>query len=267
MSTPPQQKELALDNNAQLYDEWAKVYDSDGNVLQQLDSLAFHDTVIPLLNQTKTPLNILELGCGTGRNTVLLKQHAPAGSTIYATDISQNMMEEAKRKIAGLPSDDGSEGSTSGVNVKWALLDLQTQQKELKAFVAGGKEELEEADRPDVVISTLVLEHVELDAFFSVVGSMVKPGGWAWVTDMHPEMGQSRAAFYKQDGTKIIGVSFMHAVEDKIRVAKEYGLELVGEVDSRGVGDVEEEALQQFGARSKKWVGKKMLCGMLFRKT
>ena len=260
MATSTPQQTIALDNNSQLYDEWAKVYDSDGNVLQQLDALAFQDTVVYLLSQAATPLKILELGCGTGRNTLLLKKHAPAGSTIYATDISQNMMEEAKAKVVAGGTEE------SGVAVKWALIDLQTQQRELKAFLADERE-FEEDDKPDVVVSTLVLEHVGLDPFFGGIGEVLSPGGWAWVTDMHPEMGQSRAAFYKEDGTKVIGVSFMHAIEDKLAAAKAHGLKLIGEVDSRGVGDVEEDALQRFGPRSKKWVGKKMLCGMLFKKT
>ncbi|KAH6919242.1 S-adenosyl-L-methionine-dependent methyltransferase [Coprinopsis sp. MPI-PUGE-AT-0042] len=259
MSTPTStsQNQINLDNNADLYNEWAKIYDSDGNVLQQLDSLAFNDTVLPLLSSSPSPgpLKILELGCGTGRNTVLLKKHAPDGSTIYAIDISEKMMDEAKRKI--------DSSTASNVSVKWALIDLQTQQNELETFLTEGSAE---DNKPDVVISTLVLEHVALDAFFSVVGDVLKPGGWAWVTDMHPEMGEGRASFFKEDGTRVLGVSVMHAIEETVESATKFGLELVGEVDARGVGDVEDEALQRFGPRAKKWVGKKMLCGMMFRK-
>ncbi|KAG2021031.1 hypothetical protein CC2G_006300 [Coprinopsis cinerea AmutBmut pab1-1] len=275
---------ITLEDNAQLYNSWAKTYDTDGNVLQQLDALAFEDTVIPLLTSSLSnpPLKILELGCGTGRNTVLLKKYAPRGSVIYATDISEGMMEEARKKLGelvfnGRGSSVGrtseGEGGEEETRAKWALIDLTTQQKELVEFLrdanactTSNTDDTEETYKVDALISTLVLEHVPLNSFFPVLSAVLKPGAWAWVTDMHPEMGASRAAFRNAEGVKVTGVSYMHGIEEKLKAAKACGLEIVGQVDERGVGDEEGEVVRRFGERARKWVGRRMFCGMLFRK-
>lgn len=55
------------------YDAWSSTYDSDGNILQLLDDVAFEEIVQPFLNSfhrdNTTPI-CCELGCGTGRNTI-----------------------------------------------------------------------------------------------------------------------------------------------------------------------------------------------------
>lgn len=55
------------------YDAWSHTYDSDGNVLQLLDDVAFEEVAQRLFNcpRGRASANVCcELGCGTGRNTV-----------------------------------------------------------------------------------------------------------------------------------------------------------------------------------------------------
>jgi hypothetical protein len=77
-------KQMALTRSAktmvstvECYDAWSNTYDSDGNVLQLLDDVAFDEICQPLLNSTyqnnTTPI-CCELGCGTGRNTKKILQ-------------------------------------------------------------------------------------------------------------------------------------------------------------------------------------------------
>jgi hypothetical protein len=60
-------------STVECYDAWSNTYDSDGNVLQLLDDVAFEEIAQPLLNsidQDSTKQICCELGCGTGRNTI-----------------------------------------------------------------------------------------------------------------------------------------------------------------------------------------------------
>lgn len=230
------------------YDAWATTYDTDGNVLQHLDSAAFKDITPLLFSVLQKPVRLLDLGCGTGRNTSKLRGLLPPGSTLYAVDGSEGMLAQARASMPGEPS--------GQVEVKWGLLDFTRQQADLDAFI--------DSAPVDVVISTLVVEHVMLDQFFAVVARILKVGGWAWVTGMHPDMGQSRAGFRRDDGVKVHGISYIHGLEETIVAAKNAGLKLVGNVKERGVDD--EFAVQELGKRAKKWVGKRLHVGMLFER-
>jgi hypothetical protein len=55
------------------YNAWSNTYDSDGNILQLLDDIAFEEVAQPLLksiHQNRPKQICCELGCGTGRNTI-----------------------------------------------------------------------------------------------------------------------------------------------------------------------------------------------------
>lgn len=225
------QEPLTLPTTA-LYNAWASTYDTDGNVLQLLDTAAFLSRIPPLLT---APLRILELGCGTGRNTKRLAELLPPGSELVAVDASEGMVSVARVELPG---------------VRFLVLDFIVP-RALRGIDV------------EAVVATLVLEHVVLDEFFAAVSGVLRTGGWAWVTDMHPEMGESRAGFRGGDGVKRVGMSFAHGVKETVGAARRAGLELVGDVEERGV---EVEDLERLGERAKKWVGKRMLVGFLFRK-
>lgn len=235
--------------NVELYNQWASTYDTDGNVLPAVDEVEFNTHVVPALRAqgAKGDIRLLEIGCGTGRNTAKLPELLTPGSTIYAIDVSEGMMNEAKKKLEDAPT-----------KIHWALLDFQTQGSELDALVG---------EPVDIVISTLVLEHVELDAFFATVSKHLKSGGWAWVSTMHPFIGKfTGAGFRREDGAKVRGVSSNYEIEEVVSSAKKYGLELGCPVVESGVGDDRAEALAKFGPRAMKCVGWKIFVGALFIK-
>ena len=63
---------MIMTSTVNCYDAWSAIYDSDGNVLQLLDDVAFEEMAKPLLNATdRNPAAHVccEFGCGTGRNT------------------------------------------------------------------------------------------------------------------------------------------------------------------------------------------------------
>ena len=72
------------------YDRWAAIYDHDGNPLQGLEEPVVRATVGDVRG-----LNVLDLGCGTGRHSLWL---AAGGATVTAVDFSDGMLAEARKK-------------------------------------------------------------------------------------------------------------------------------------------------------------------------
>ncbi len=137
------------------YDRWAAVYDHDANPLQALEEPAVRAAVGDARGRA-----VLDLGCGTGRHALWL---AAAGATVTAVDFSEGMLAEARRKP-------GAEA------VHFLAHDLH----EPLPFAAG---------QFGLVVSGLVLEHLrELDGFFTEVRRVLKAGGRAVVSAMHPAM-------------------------------------------------------------------------------
>ena len=70
------------------YNHWSATYDTDENLTRDLDQAVTRDTLADL--QCKS---ILEVGCGTGKNTALLAQ---IGDRVRALDFSGGMLKRAK---------------------------------------------------------------------------------------------------------------------------------------------------------------------------
>lgn len=137
------------------YDRWAPVYDHDANPLQALEEPHVRALMGDVRGRT-----VLDLGCGTGRHTLWL---AAQGADVTAVDFSDGMLAEARRK----PGADA---------VRFVAHDLH--------------ERLPFADAAfDRVVSGLVLEHLhDLDGFFREARRVLRPGGVAVVSGMHPAM-------------------------------------------------------------------------------
>jgi ubiquinone/menaquinone biosynthesis C-methylase UbiE len=142
-------------NVRQGYDRWASVYDHDANPL-----LVLEEPRVRAALGEPSGLAILDLGCGTGRHALWL---AAEGANVTAVDFSEGMLEQAKRK----PGAD---------RIRFLAHDLH--------------EPLPLADESfDLVVSGLVLEHLrELGTFFAETRRVLKPGGKAIVSAMHPAM-------------------------------------------------------------------------------
>jgi ubiquinone/menaquinone biosynthesis C-methylase UbiE len=79
-------------NVRQAYDVWANDYDTVENKTRDLESKALRQSVSMFEN-----LDVLEIGCGTGKNTEWLLTKA---KHLVAVDFSAEMLAKAKAKIA-----------------------------------------------------------------------------------------------------------------------------------------------------------------------
>lgn len=73
------------------YDNWSNTYDADENLTRDLDGVVTRETLMGLRCKSA-----VEIGCGTGKNTLLLSQIA---EKVYAIDFSASMLEKAKQKV------------------------------------------------------------------------------------------------------------------------------------------------------------------------
>ena len=234
------------------YDLWSEVYDTDGNFLQALDTVEMRTLLPDLIRSISTPRpwKIVDIGCGTGRNTMSLLPIA--GATVIGVDASRKMLEVAKTRarttLLSLPA------PKKAAEVHFDLFDL-LHDHSAPATASGA----------DAAISTLVLEHIPIHVFFAAATNILQPGGLLLVTNMHSAMGAvSQAGFVDpKTGNKIRPTSYSHQVEDVVDGARRCGLDLVGNVQERAVDEHLAEAL---GPRAKKWIGVTVWFSMRFRK-
>src|SRR5215813_624634 len=74
------------------YNNWAAPYDLDRNLTRDLDQV-----VTRKILAHRRCRSILEIGCGTGKNTSLL---AEIGERVLALDFSRAMINRAKKKLS-----------------------------------------------------------------------------------------------------------------------------------------------------------------------
>ena len=180
------------------YDRWASVYDYDANPLPALEDPHVRNAIGDVRG-----LDLLDLGCGTGRHTAWLVE---AGARVTAVDFSDNMLERARRKV-------------SAADVRFIVHDLH--------------EPLQFGDASfDAIVSGLVLEHLrDLDAFFSEAHRVLRADGRAVVSAMHPAMflRGSRARFTDPDSGEVVAPgSLPHRLGDFVMAALEAGFTLRG---------------------------------------
>ena len=177
------------------YDEWSQTYDRDENLTRDLDKQVLKE----MLANLHLDSSILEIGCGTGKNTVFL---APIAASVHAIDFSKGMIEQARRKVqAG--------------NVRFSIADLtQTWPCEDEAY--------------DLIVCNLVLEHIrDLSFIFEESFRVLRREGKFLVNELHPfrQYEGKKARFQRGDQVTEIP-AFVHHISDFVRAASEHGLRL-----------------------------------------
>jgi SAM-dependent methyltransferase len=272
---PPTERETSpfkTVSTDQLYEQWASTYDTDGNVLQAVDDVQLHRLLPKFVHLTcshkdssaiaSAALRILDLGCGTGRNTrKLLQADWDVDVDLVGLDGSQAMLDIARAKCEVVPS-----FGKHKTSLELGVTDLVSADSVPELY----------ANFFDGLISTLVLEHIPADTFFAIVSKVLKSGSYALITNMHQDLGTlSRAGFKTASGERFKATSYIYTPQDVVSAAAEAGLELVGEVvqgavDSKlidgGVVDGVKVEKGTVTERARKYVGTKVWFGMMLKK-
>jgi ubiquinone/menaquinone biosynthesis C-methylase UbiE len=178
------------------YTDWSISYDSDRNLTRDLDQVVTKETLAKRRYQT-----ILEVGCGTGKNTLLLGQ---LSERVCALDLSVGMLEQAKRKVRF-------------DNVLFAVADLT------KTWPC-------KAESVDLIVCNLVLEHIrDLTEIFSEAHRTLAPGGRFFISELHPfRQYQGTKANFQRGQERIEIQAFVHHLSDFTKGAEQSGLSVLG---------------------------------------
>jgi ubiquinone/menaquinone biosynthesis C-methylase UbiE len=173
------------------YTRWSQTYDSDRNLTRDLDKRVTSDS---LSGHYRT---ILELGCGTGKNTPFLSSIA---DQVVAIDFSLGMLSKARAKI-------------EIGHVSFLVADITAP------WPCG-------SDSIGLIVCNLVLEHIEhLTPIFAEAQRVLDSKGKFFISELHPrrQCAGSQARFER--GDKSIQIrAFIHSVTDFTESASVNGL-------------------------------------------
>ena len=177
------------------YDIWAEQYDTNNNRTRDLDIKATKQTLSKYLFNS-----VLELGCGTGKNTQWLLTKA---NYVLGIDFSKEMLKIAKEKI----NDERFEYKKADINNKWGIKN--------KNF--------------DLITSSLTLEHIRnLNHIFTQAHTQLKDNGLFFLCELHPfkQYTGTKAQYETIDGTEELEV-YTHHTSEYIECAKKNGFKLI----------------------------------------
>lgn len=177
------------------YRLWSQQYDTNDNKTRDLEANALREMLSPFEFQ-----NCLEIGCGTGKNTVWLAEKA---RSVTSVDLSFEMLEKAKEKIRTK-------------NVEFIQADIIEDWK----FSKGGY---------DLITFSLVLEHIKyLDAIFKKAAAALKPGGLMYIGELHPfkQYAGSKARF-EMNGETVVVNCFTHHIKEYFQATRSNGFQMI----------------------------------------
>jgi SAM-dependent methyltransferase len=180
------------------YDRWAEIYDLEQNPL-----IALEEPEVDRLLGDVAGLDVVDVGCGTGRHAVRL---AARGANVVGVDFSDGMLARAKEK-------EGAGG------VRWVVSDVTRPPLPLPDHSF------------DRVVCALVVDHVAaLREFFGELGRLCREDGRIVVTVMHPAMmlNGTQARFVDPDtGRETRPESHPNLIADYVNGAVAAGLRIL----------------------------------------
>jgi len=181
---------------ARAYDRWSRRYDDDANTTRDLDARVVRQSPLPL-----SGARVLELGCGTGKNSEWLATHA---RELVALDFSPGMLDVARRRVRA-------------AHVRFVEHDITRPWPV-------------EPGSCDVVIGNLVLEHVrDLGAIYAEAARVLRPGGQLFLCELHPyrQLRGGQAHFTDGATRETVPVAaFLHGTSEYVNGAIAAGFEL-----------------------------------------
>ncbi len=180
------------------YNLWASQYDTNKNKTRDLEAVALRSAL------AKIPFeSCLEIGCGTGKNTMWLLERE---KKVLAVDLSDEMLAKAQEKI-NAPH---VEFKQANITTDWQFTN----------------------DKYDLISFSLVLEHINnLDHIFKEASKVLHSDGYIYVGELHPfkQYQGTKARFDTPDGRQVVEC-YNHHLSDFIHAAKQHGL-AVYEID------------------------------------
>ena len=182
-------------NVDEAYNVWADSYDSNENKTRDLE-LAVGKSILG----DRHFLKIIELGCGTGKNTEWLIENC---DSLLGVDFSTEMLAKAEWKI------------TSN-KVKFMQADL------LKKWEFAN-------NSADLITASLVLEHIQnLDFIFSEANKPLAANGLFYICELHPfkQYAGSKASFEINDEVVKLE-TYVHHISDYLEAASKSNFKLL----------------------------------------
>jgi malonyl-CoA O-methyltransferase len=191
MTRSTEQSEIAA-----AYNDWAETYDRQPNRTRDLAAMALRQFDLKLEGR-----KVIEVGCGTGRNTEWLAERA---AELVGLDFSEAMLARARARV----NDPRVRFVQHDVRANWPLADASA----------------------DVIVAMLILEHVEhLETVFSEAARVLRSGGQFLLCELHPmrQLAGGQAQFSNiRTGEHQCVAAFLHDVSDYVNLGLASGLEL-----------------------------------------
>lgn len=188
MSREPQARRVSETRSdvALAYDRWSRRYDDDHNATRDLDARVVRQSPLHLGGAT-----VLELGCGTGKNSEWLATQA---RELVALDFSPGMLDVARRRVRA-------------AHVRFVERDITHAWPVEPATV-------------DVVVGNLVLEHVrDLRPIYAEAARVLRPGGELFLCELHPyrQLRGGQAHFEDAEANETVPVTaYQHSVSEYV---------------------------------------------------
>ena len=184
---------------AAAYDRWAASYDADRNATRDLDAEVVRAAPLRLDGR-----DALELGCGTGKNTVWLAGRA---RSLVALDFSEGMLARARERLT----------AAAAAHVRFVRHDVRDPWPVADAAV-------------DVVVGNLVLEHVaDLAPVCAEAARVLRRGGQLLLCELHPERQRRGGQAHFTDAATGVTThvpAFRHTVSEFVNAGLAAGLAL-----------------------------------------
>lgn len=173
------------------YKSWSAIYDLNENKTRDLDLLATQTILKPLTFDLA-----IEIGCGTGKNTVWLAEQT---KKLIAIDFSAEMLMVAKNKV----KNDCVSFIEADITQPWNI----------------------ESNLANLVTFNLVLEHLsDLSLVFSESQRVLKQGGFLFISEIHP---MKRFTGSQAKYNNVLVESYLHHTSDYLKFAEKTGFKLL----------------------------------------
>jgi ubiquinone/menaquinone biosynthesis C-methylase UbiE len=186
------------------YNNWAETYDTDPNLTRDLAAQALKQADLNFAGR-----RIIEVGCGTGRNTEWLARSAAGAKHIIALDFAREMLSRASARM----QDPRVRFLQHDVRAQWPLADASA----------------------DVIVVMLILEHIEqLGPMFVEAARTLNVNGQLFICELHPArqlLGKQARFIHPRTGEQTLVPAFLHQTDDYLKAAAAAGFELVHMAD------------------------------------